>query len=84
MRHYGAVLVAEFDMREHEPIATYGNRPDREALHPDVEPGIEGRFHGQPILAGGKALDELTQRSARNDPHRSQGNMVPLWEQVHR
>src|SRR5712671_733204 len=46
-----------------------------------LEPGIQRSFHGQPILAGGKALDELSQRSAGDDPHSPPTSMVPLWEQ---
>src|ERR1700736_2350790 len=46
-----------------------------------VEPGIQRSLHGPPILAGGKALDELSQRSACDDPHSPLTSMVPLWEQ---
>jgi hypothetical protein len=45
-----------------------------------VEPGIQCGFHGRPILAAGKCLDELSQSSAGDNPHSRFISMVPLWE----
>src|SRR5450432_4164838 len=33
-----------------------------------VKPGVQRSFHSQSVLAGGKTLDELSQRAAGDDP----------------
>src|SRR6476646_9733982 len=46
-----------------------------------VEPCLQRRSYRRLVLPAGKALDELSQCPASNNPHCSQYTLVPLWEQ---
>jgi hypothetical protein len=88
-RHHKTIVIT-FDV-ENNPLRTddarrhittfYVRRILPSCLARFVKPGIQRSFDSRPILAGGKALDELSQRSAGDDPHSPLTSMVPLWEQ---